>query len=407
MTGSSIAPLKAPYKTYAIVAALVVLSLNQVMDLSSYVIQPGGSNDNQQTAIRRAPQGGPYEPAKVEAYVLEHTRDLGYSVEDPNPTGCNIWKQKEFPFYQDLQTFFQELEIYSEKIKSFTSLETDLRVLLKENPDAQDEICHRLELHPDGIPGLFAKSQQYSLTPRTGYVEPLLPPMRHPAICLKGNRGHLMRMDYMIHDFAHMCRSLRPGIRTVFIDMGASLDFHAGAQSPAMYITELYSKFGFQFDHIYAFEVSEKKPKDVYNKVPKELMASYHWINIGVDADPESKYNPLVSILQSFNRDDFVVVKLDIDTPHIEIPLAYQVMNDPRLYNLIDQFYFEHHVHLAELAANWKTQMNNTIEASLELFNGIRKKGVAAHFWPWDVLGWLMLCEIFEKKIVIINSIGF
>jgi hypothetical protein len=63
--------------------------------------------------------------------------------------------------------------------------------------------------------------------------------------------------------------------------MGASLDFHAGGQSPAIYISELYSRFGFRFDHIYAYEITKKEPTDVFERVPNELMNSYHWINVG------------------------------------------------------------------------------------------------------------------------------
>ena len=42
----------------------------------------------------------------------------------------------------------------------------------------------------------------------------------------------VLRMDYLVHDFYSMCKSLRHNSRTVFIDMGASLAFHSSGQSP-------------------------------------------------------------------------------------------------------------------------------------------------------------------------------
>ena len=42
--------------------------------------------------------------------------------------------------------------------------------------------------------------------------------------------------------------------------------------------------------------------------------------------------------------EDYVVFKLDIDAPAIEIALVQQIMGDRELLALIDEFYFEHHV---------------------------------------------------------------
>ena len=93
--------------------------------------------------------------------------------------------------------------------------------------------------------------------------------------------------------------------------------------------------------------------------------------------------NPLESLLKKFDEDDFVVLKLDIDTPEIELPLAKQLLEDKDgvYHKLIDQFYFEHHVHMAEMLRFWQTSMNGTIQQSLELFHGLRRKGIPSHFW--------------------------
>lgn len=319
-----------------------------------------------------------YQPAPVEYHVVTHLEELGYTS-PANPTGCNIWRDPNTnPYFNQSKAFKEEMVHYSKLLGEFAGAEEDLRVSMKRTPDKKQEICQALRLHEDGLPGLFP-SQQISYS-RAGYVEPLLPPMRHPDICIA--RSHLMRMDYMIHDFERMCLDLNPNGNNILIDMGASLNFHAGMASPAMYITKLYEKFGFKFDHIYAFEVTKQDPVNVYQKVPKELMSSYHWINVGVNPAQGSQMNPLSSILSSFNKDDFIVVKLDVDTPWIENALTQQLLADESLTDKVDQFYFEHHVHLGELALNWKKTMNGTIADSLTLFHTLRKKGVASHFWP-------------------------
>jgi hypothetical protein len=110
-------------------------------------------------------------------------------------------------------------------------------------------------------------------------------------------------------------------------------------------------------------------------------MASYHWINVGVSADPTSSLNPLKMLLENFNEEDFIVVKLDIDTPDIEVPLARQLLNDTALHGLVDQFYFEHHVMLGDLAPWWRSSMRGSVRDSLELFASLREVGVAAHSW--------------------------
>jgi hypothetical protein len=123
-----------------------------------------------------------------------------------------------------------------------------------------------------------------------------------------------------------MCRKLKPTSQLVLIDMGASLDFH-GVSLPIMVLLAEYEKFGFHFDHIYAFEITFSEPKHVYKDLlPVEYMAAYHWINVLVNHEEGAKMNPLHSILQNFNKDDFIVVKLDIDTADVEVPLAYQLL---------------------------------------------------------------------------------
>ena len=87
----------------------------------------------------------------------------------------------------------------------------------------------------------------------------------------------------------------------------------------------------------------------------------------------------MTSILSNYNEDDYIIIKLDIDTSHIEIQLANQLFNHNKL---IDQFYFEHHVELAELMPYWGASASGSVLDSLLLFQSLRKNGIAAHYWP-------------------------
>lgn len=79
------------------------------------------------------------------------------------------------------------------------------------------------------------------------------------------------------------------------------------------------------------------------------------------------------------------LLSLYSDTGSIELPLVKQLLEGGEngiYHKLVDQFYFEHHVHMREIAMNWKSTMQGTIKDSLDMFYGLREKGIAAHFWP-------------------------
>jgi hypothetical protein len=229
-----------------------------------------------------------YHASEIEDYIMQEAQRLGYNETLPEnrARGCDIFKDPSVStIYSQLQSFRSELDDYNKRLKNFKGTVKDLRKHL-DDPG----MCESLELHKEGLPGIF-RSGSLSQTSTSGFVEPLLPILRHPNFCF--DRKQLMSLDYLVHDFAVMCRKLKPTSRTVFIDMGASLDFHKGTVQPNVYVTQLFQKFGFRFDHIYAYEVKHKEPAQVFEKVPDELKAAYHWINVGVSSDPKSGLNPL------------------------------------------------------------------------------------------------------------------
>jgi hypothetical protein len=352
-----------------------------------------------------------YIPSRIESFVIKHSEDLGYKTktiffgsESEKSSGCNLWTRDERKMnqhqtlkvpddiYNSLQEYLVNLDKYKSLVDSFQAPVKDIRLAMG-NENSKD-ICKSLRLHPNGLAGIFDSSSVdgtisnniLSFTPQSGFIEPLLTPLRHPKICFRYKRN-LLNMGYLIHDFEHMCRnSIHRTSRTVLIDMGASLTFHGSSRdiqkTPAIYLTSIYEKFGIVFDHIYAYEIRNKSPDEVFKLVPDNLRSAYHWINIGVSAKKGSHANPLTMLLDSFNKNDFIVIKLDIDTAPIEVPLAKQLMENPNVFNgLVDAFYFEHHVALKELSSDWGRSTSGSVHDSLDLFTKLRQSGIPAHSW--------------------------
>ena len=270
-----------------------------------------------------------------------------------------------------LQEHIRELEVYELALQQFSLME-------KKDVRRGNLSCSSLRVHPDGLEGIFL-SKTLSMTP-AGYIEPLLPPMRHPKFC-GGNRRYLMSMAYLVHDFERMCQNMKSTSKIVLLDLGASLSFHKGTgDQPIVTLISLYEKFGFHFDHIYAFEKTFSPPEEIYRVLPESLLSSYHWINNGVEADMDSKLNPW-NLLKQFNVDNLIVVKLDVDTPAVELPLVQQLLDHEELFSLVDQFYFEHHVELQELKSDWGKAVEGSVASSLRMFRELRDRGMAAHFW--------------------------
>ena len=137
-----------------------------------------------------------------------------------------------------------------------------------------------------------------------------------------------------------------------------------------------YLKFGIKFDHYYGYELKPQPPADVFDRVPDFLMASYHWINTGVETNEESKLNPLTMIKQNYSRDDFVVVKIDIDNTPMERAFIDQLLQDDELAEKIDVLYWEHHVGLKGFKA-----YDESPKLSIELMHNLRQRGICAHYW--------------------------
>jgi hypothetical protein len=101
-----------------------------------------------------------------------------------------------------------------------------------------------------------------------------------------------------------------------------------------------------------------------------------------VSSAPGSPANPFTLLQQIATAEDFVLVKLDIDTPSIESVLVEQLRTDKTLLSLVDEFYFEHHVDLPPMRNFWGSPIPGTLADSYRIFSELRHLGVHAHSWP-------------------------
>ena len=263
-------------RMYIVYGALLCFTVGSLIYFHYYFII--GTIDESAVVPEPVVEHQEYVPASCEKYIVEHAVELGYASEK-NPKGCLIWKDPNATsaeIHKSLTSYSTELDAHTAAIKNFKPIPDLLKSIAK---TGNHDVCATTRLHPDGLKALFP-SNQLSLTD-SGYVEPLTPPMRNNKVCDPGGSKHLMSLDYLVHDFEHMCRKLKPTSKRILIDMGASLSFH-GADQPIITLLELYEKFGFEFDHIYGFEISFTDPKQVYGTLlPEKYFPTYHWINVG------------------------------------------------------------------------------------------------------------------------------
>ena len=342
-------------------------------------------------------QSPPYIPGPAEQFVVENLDTMSYETRGNDPRsgeegyyvdGCSIWNdRRSTPFYDSLHQYLGDLDSYNERTGSFEHEMDDVRMGVK---GQADELHSYLDME-----NVFSSGQ--ASTCRHGLIEPILAPMRHPRWCLPNpevdqtracpptrpdchylNRDYLLDTSFLVHDWSAIGRSIQPNSRTVFIDMGASLSFHKKNwhEVPVMDLIRKFLKFGVNFDHYYGYELKPQPPADAFDRVPDFLMASYHWINTGVETNTESKLNPLTMIKNNYNRDDFVVVKIDIDNTPMERAFIDQLLQDDELAEKIDVLYWEHHVGLKGFKAYGESP-----KVSVELMHNLRQRGICAHYW--------------------------
>jgi hypothetical protein len=132
------------------------------------------------------------------------------------------------------------------------------------------------------------------------------------------------------------------------------------------------------------------EPNDFWSHVPQRYVDLYHFFNAPISANSTHRHSPIRIIQQIASPEDFVSFKLDVDTPSVETPIAIEILRNPSLQLLIDEFFFELHFRCeVMMSCGWGHEVPRTANGlpldrpnTLKYFRQLRRFGIRAHIWP-------------------------
>ena len=217
-------------------------------------------------------------------------------------------------------------------------------------------------------------------------IEPLAGLLRNPYFCLKGeeflvDKGYLLIPKNVSKRMEHLPNNRAP--KAFLFDLGASLYTSGIGGASQQWFVDMYESKGIQFDGVYAWEASPHPPKEVWELIPGRLKPVYHWYNIPVNPVPGNTDNPLEYIKRTAVKEDYVILKIDIDNSDIEEELIQQLLVSNELLDLVDDFFFEHHVDTKPMYPYWGhgSRLNKTLKHAYQVLTTLRNVGVLAHAW--------------------------
>jgi hypothetical protein len=214
-------------------------------------------------------------------------------------------------------------------------------------------------------------------------IEPLMGLLRHPnAVCTSVSDHDILRKDWLILPNAGYFDTQSKKTTTILYDIGASLYKSGfGGASQEWFVTEFAAR-GLSFDAIYAWEAIHHSPTDIFKDIPRDMLHKVRYYNVPVEDAPEGLHNPVRILKLSARPEDYVVLKLDIDTPKLELALMKQLLADEDALKLVDEVFFEQHTAGNPMTAHgWGNNVLGDISDSYRLFAELRARGVRAHSW--------------------------
>jgi len=220
------------------------------------------------------------------------------------------------------------------------------------------------------------------------YIEPLVSHLRFPlAHCIDGlpddpvYKFHpVMFRGWIIPPPPDMRRE-----KKLYFDAGAS-DWMHGAGGPSLdYFVKIWGRSGHAFDGIYAFEM-ETPEKKFIKTVPDEFLSitEYKQCAVSSKAEDHSDEHPFLPLLikETAKPNDYVLFKLDIDSPGVENGNIEYILNNQEIR--IDELVWEHHISGNYLMEEWgdSNELDQmSLRQSYDFFLRMRQKGIRAHSW--------------------------
>ena len=141
--------------------------------------------------------------------------------------------------------------------------------------------------------------------------------------------------------------------QNIFVDLGAST-WDAGNGGPSQsWFYDSYKQRGIEFDRLLMWEAKLTPVSDIFSSLPKDLWNKYQYFNWPASSNSSDPSSPLRIIKKIAEPGDFVVLNLDIDTPEVEKAILRELLRDPELLELVDEFFFEYHVLFGPMNMAW------------------------------------------------------
>ena len=105
---------------------------------------------------------------------------------------------------------------------------------------------------------------------------------------------------------------------------------------------------------------------------------------------PAASFLEILETVAKASPEDFVVVKVDIDTSAIELALVEAIAERPEVAALVDELYFEYHFYYDGMNFGWNEPgpgavnyevPGSDVDTAVGLMYRLRTLGVRAHFW--------------------------
>jgi hypothetical protein len=241
------------------------------------------------------------------------------------------------------------------------------------------------------------------------YIEPLIGLLRDPlTICATPPLPQTLVLDYegsvqskrffllgpsaAFQNFAKPITSIVPWLsplatsQKILFDLGAS--YFLGTSDTSVttssvigtrWFYQYFRSHSLYLDRIIAFEAGQYPPPSYWKQIPDDLMGKLTFINTGIENT--GKFNPWNVLKNIAKVEDYVIIKLDIDTSGLESELANQIVNDRSISSLIDEMFFEMHITVNEMRGFWGTPPGELKDTYI-LFTKLRQLGIRMHSWP-------------------------
>ena len=212
-------------------------------------------------------------------------------------------------------------------------------------------------------------------------IEPLVALLRHPSVfCISEDVADVLRKDWLILPPPNFAGPENVW-RRVLVDLGASLYSSGAGGASQKWFWEEYANRNMKFDRIFAWEAVVHPPKDIFNGLPEGLLHRLSYYNVPIDATVGGQHNPATFLKACCTKDDYVVMKLDIDTGKLESNILQQILGDDEAWPLLDEVFFEHHTEGTPMVQYWGDTVSGDITDSYKLFLDMRTRGIRAHSW--------------------------